>query len=153
MGTKDTLVSRVTSYTESDNTTTSLTNFGSGVHNPLHAHELTQFMERFSQQLELAREDAEEDDTPIPDHNALAIARIKLESLLETSLFYPSRRSTPPPVFGTTFGVHGELELFFRDIASNRDIILWVSRDARRAKLLGIDEHLRVTRQVTEQLW
>lgn len=129
------------------------TSLTQGIQSPMTTHFLTGYMEQFSGQLELAKQDAQDEGSPMPAQEAIYYARGTLEKWLASTISQCLFYRRPHPIFGTSFTAQGELELVFRDIALDQDRVLWISQDAKRAKLLGIDERLRLTRQVTERLW
>ncbi len=131
----------------------SLTSLGRGIQNPTVTHLLTSYMEYFSGQLAEAKADAQEENCPTPSSEAISMARGALENWLSAAISLCLNSKMPRPVIGASFTFRGEIELVFRDVGLDQDRVLWIAQDAKRAKLLGIDENLRVTRQITERLW
>jgi len=133
--------------------TQSLTSYSQGIQRPVVTNLLVTYLESFSSMLARAEEDAEEDGGQLPSPQAAQLARSQLESWLRSSLANSLHNRTALPVIGATLTHAGFIELVFRDLCEDRDRVLWISRDAKSAKQLEIDEELRLTRQITEQLW
>ncbi|MBX7132754.1 MAG: hypothetical protein K1X67_08775 [Fimbriimonadaceae bacterium] len=120
------------------------------VRSPQSVDRLAMVMERFADQLALAKEDAQDAEEPLPTGEAVTLARQVIGNWVH--LQNATTQSVNAPL-GITFTHRGDLELVMRDVLLDRDRVLWVSQDAKRIKELGIDEALRVVRQMTERLW
>ncbi len=130
----------------------SLTSATTGITQPMPSHLLTYFMESFSSRLWEAREDQADSGDVSPSNEAIDLAqRITTKWIEEAVCVIPVRVASWK--LGVTFTHRGDVELVLRDPLRDSNKVLWVSSDAKRTKLLGIDSDMRVTRQLTEQLW